>query len=665
MSTEALERFAARRTAAADHVEAMADSLDAAPSPIAAAEVLRAAATRARANRFHVVLVGAFSTGKSTLLNAIVGEPVLPVRVNPCTAILTELVHGTEPVVDVHGVDGAVERMSTEHFLETYQLAADDVSEAGREVADRFGKVDRAVVHVPLPLLAKGVVLVDTPGLDDDPQRTARTLDMLPRADAVIVVLNALRFLTELERQTIREQLLPLGLSNLFFPVTMADLLTHVAADADQARHAIRVRAREQLAPLTIVDERDRFDDRFFLLDARGALKARASGDSLEASGFEPFEDALTDFLVDERGRAQLERLYGAAAHARTSVRRQAQLDRASAAASVEELEARQAELGPRFDELERVAVRVDRTVAHFIERQKVRVWQDLRTHLVSLQEGLPDAIADMELPGLAGLDLLTSAGRARAEAALQQGLETWFAHQMDAWRESLRPKLTAALDDLRVELAAEAREFDSVTDAILDGFAGAHVALPSPQTEAEAMDPLERWFSVAVGAALLSPGTIAAAWTDGYEGALKGAAGRIGARVALVAMGALLGPVGWAGLVMYAAVDLLLVLRTGGGQLRRLRRVFADQVGGGLVAHADAQREAVEAQVVEALQPLREAVVAAARSDAEELKELLTTTITARREAADDAEKRAASWDAIEEALDDAMTGLDTTVHT
>lgn len=658
MSTEALARFAARRAEAASVLDALAAALDEAPASVRAVESVRAAATRAREGRFHVVLVGAFSTGKSTLLNALVGEPVLPVKVNPCTAILTELVHGTSAGAVVHHSDGRTESLDIPSFLEAYQLSTEDVAAAGEQISDRFGSIERAVVSVPLSLLEQGVVLLDTPGLDDDPQRTARTLETLPEADAVIVVLNALRFLSELERRTVREQLLPLGLTTLFFPVTMTDLLPHVTPDADAALEAIQVRAREVLGPLCRIDAEDQLDQRFFPLDARGALRARQA-EASPGEGFARFEEALSTFLVEERGRARLLRLQSVANHARRELGRQAELDRASARASVEELQHRQAELSPRFEELERVAERVDRIVGHFVDRQAARVWQDLRSHLVHLQQVLPDAISELSLPGLAGVELLTPAGRARAEALLQTALEGWFAEQMDAWRESLRPKLLASLDDLRAELAAETRSFDKVADEILAGFAGASVALPEPRTEREAMDPLERWFSVAVGAALLSPGTIAAAWSDGYEGALKGAAGRIGARVALLAVGALLGPIGWAGLVLYAAVDMLLVLRTGGGQLRRLRRVFADQVGGGLVAHADAQRHEVESQVKEALRPLHTAVVAAARADAEELAQLLERTIAARKDAVDDAEARANSWSAVEERVDRALEHL------
>ena len=114
---------------------------------------------------------------------------------------------------------------------------------------------------------------------------------------------------------------------------------------------------------------------------------------------------------------------------------------------------------------------------------------------------------------------------------------------------------------------------------------------LPGTDPKHPKVDPVERWFSVAMGAVLLSPGAMAAGWTDGYEGALKGAASRLGVRLALLTLGALLGPVGWAGLVLYVVSDAVLLVLTGGSQLKRLRDQVAERLRGQLVAQVDAAR--------------------------------------------------------------------------
>lgn len=169
---------------------------------------------------------------------------------------------------------------------------------------------------------------------------------------------------------------------------------------------------------------------------------------------------------------------------------------------------------------------------------------------------------------------------------------------------------------------------------------------------------PIERWFSVAMGAVLLSPGTMAAGWADGYEGAMKGAAGRLGVRLAILALGALLGPVGWAGMVLYAITDAVLVVLTGGSRLKRLRDGVAQALKGRLVAQVDAARDDIAARVREGLAPLRDGLVAAARSDAEELRGALARTVQARERLQRDASRRAEAWEHVLAAFTDEAAG-------
>lgn len=660
MTDSALHRFALRRTRAADVLDELAGATDDLGADVARlGDHLRATAGRARAGRFVVLLVGCFSSGKSTLLNALLGQPVLPVKVNPCTAILTELVYGETPSVEVRfRGERESEVLSPEAFLDRYQLRTASEDLAGAEVRDRFGEVDRAVVRWPLPLLEDGVVLLDTPGLDDDEARTQRTLSSLPEADAVIFVLNATRFLTDLERRTLRRELLPLGLTNLFFPVTMVDLLDALSDDPERDLNDLRARGTEALAPLCTVDGEDRFDRRFFLMNARGGLLARwdretrqrrptPDGEALTESGLSDFEAALERFLVEERGRAWLLHLGHQARRARDDLARQAAVDRATASASVDELRERQESLGPRFKELEQIADRVADTVDAFVARQKVRIWQDLRDFLAATEDQLDEAVAGFDLGSVAGLDLLTPRGRQRVEKALQEALEAWLDERVGAWQASLRPKLEKALDGLRVELAGDARDFDDLARSIVTDFAGGSMHVPLTDALDDEPDPVERWFSVALGVVMLSPGTMAAGWSQGYEGALKGAASRIAVRLAIVAIGVLLGPVGWAGLLLYAISDAALLVLTGGGQLRRLRRQVARNLRGKLVAQADEVEETLQARVAEGLTPVRDALVGAARAEAEELRAVLEETIVAREQAVADAAAREAAWEA------------------
>ncbi|MFT7519793.1 MAG: hypothetical protein ACI9MC_001937, partial [Kiritimatiellia bacterium] len=175
--------------------------------------------------------------------------------------------------------------------------------------------------------------------------------------------------------------------------------------------------------------------------------------------------------------------------------------------------------------------------------------------------------------------------------------------------------------------------------------------------------DPIERWFSVALGAALLSPRTMAAGWSEGYQGALQGAAGRIAVRLTLYAIAALLGPVAWTGLVLYAISDAALLVITGGGQLRRLRKAVAQNLRGKLVAQADEVKGSLSERVGEGLLPIRDGLLSAARGEADELRALLDETIAAREQAVFDAAERKVTWQAALKAFEVGLAELRRTV--
>ena len=140
--TTTLDDFVQRRQQAAKLLEQLADVVDGLELPessLSQPRYLRLTAERAREGRFVVLLLGCFSSGKSTLLNALLGRPVLPVKVNPCTAILTEVVYGAKPAVEIRNTDGGSEKLELDEFVSTFQLHTNSTAEAGAEASDRFG----------------------------------------------------------------------------------------------------------------------------------------------------------------------------------------------------------------------------------------------------------------------------------------------------------------------------------------------------------------------------------------------------------------------------------------------------------------------------------------------------------------------------------------------
>jgi hypothetical protein len=144
---------------------------------------LSAAAVRASRPATVVCVVGEFKQGKSSLINALMGEDLCPVDDDLATSVLTVLRYGRERTVVVRRRAG--EDMSVEQ-IDSGQLA-DWVTERGNPGNEK--NVDRVDLLVPHPLLANGLVIVDTPGMGGlGAGHAAATLAFLPFADGLILV---------------------------------------------------------------------------------------------------------------------------------------------------------------------------------------------------------------------------------------------------------------------------------------------------------------------------------------------------------------------------------------------------------------------------------------------------------------------------------------------
>jgi GTPase SAR1 family protein len=164
-----------------DRLRTLAQLADAAGARILAAEA-EARAERLREGRFYVVCVGQFKRGKSTLLNALVGEPVLPTGVIPITAAVTVVRHGERLTARVRFGERDWEECEP-RALATY---VSEEQNPGNEKG-----VTGVEVFVPSALLESGMCLVDTPGIGSVSEaNTAATRAFVPHIDAALVVLG-------------------------------------------------------------------------------------------------------------------------------------------------------------------------------------------------------------------------------------------------------------------------------------------------------------------------------------------------------------------------------------------------------------------------------------------------------------------------------------------
>jgi Dynamin family len=210
-------------TAAGDSYRPVADAVAAAADLAASlgrddlAQRLRIAVARLTRPATVICVVGEFKQGKSSLVNALLGETVCPVDDDLATSALTLIRYGTEPRVEIR------RRVGSDVLIDETDLArlGDWVSEAGNP--GNAKGVERVDVLMPNDALADGLALVDTPGMGSlGAGHAAATLAFLPFADALVFVSDASSELTapEVEFLDRARELCP----NVLFALTKTDL---------------------------------------------------------------------------------------------------------------------------------------------------------------------------------------------------------------------------------------------------------------------------------------------------------------------------------------------------------------------------------------------------------------------------------------------------------
>jgi GTP-binding protein EngB required for normal cell division len=190
---------------------------------------------RLETNAFEIAVFGRVSSGKSSLLNHIVGWDLLPVGVNPVTAVPTRLAYGPKPRATAWFADQKPEQFGVERLAEF-------VTERHNPANQRH--VTRIVVELPADRLREGVVYVDTPGLGSlATSGAAEARAYLPRCDLGVVLIDAGSTLTEDDLATI-QTLYAAGIPASVL-LSKADLLT--PADRDRALEYVGGHIRSDL----------------------------------------------------------------------------------------------------------------------------------------------------------------------------------------------------------------------------------------------------------------------------------------------------------------------------------------------------------------------------------------------------------------------------------
>ena len=179
-----------------------------------------------RLGLFRIVVVGEVKKGKSSFINALLGEPgLLPTASDVATSTVYKLMYGEPKKIKVFPLAADTEPTATTPA--PIEITEDQLPEYGTEAGNPNNKkrVDFIGIQLPHPLLKNGVAIIDTPGLGGLFQKHRDiTWRYIPNAEAVFFVFDSVEAVAskaEMEYLSRLCELSPL----IFFVQTKIDLV--------------------------------------------------------------------------------------------------------------------------------------------------------------------------------------------------------------------------------------------------------------------------------------------------------------------------------------------------------------------------------------------------------------------------------------------------------
>jgi hypothetical protein len=522
---EAFDKFKAEARTALEQLIAIAEQLK---LETVAAD-LNTAKLRLSEDAFVLMLMGIFNSGKSTLLNALLGKPLveipeltdgkapMPMGKFPTTAVLTSIKYGTDPSVYAWNFEGKrIDDWNFHRYLKQAKVKEDE--QATREF---FRNIREFEVHYPCLLTASGVECMDSPGTDDLPERTAITLEAIPRCDAAIALFKSDFLANEASRKFFNDAQ-KTGL-RMFWVV---NLMYDDQPDSDDYPIAF---LWNRIIELTLggpkytgqsLADFARYD--VYFVNARKALKGRFSSDQslLQESGILLLEERLRDFLLRERMIVHIQRYVELGVNRADTLRQTIYNFKGVISADQQELIKARKELEPKLAELRRRGEKLDHLIDRYQQEILDAVGIEFDAYANSLATKLPEVYSQKEMKTLKGFNPLWLPLPNHQEKVMEEGrqlLQDGLNDLGDQFSARLQMRIADILERMHEEIKDRITELGQEYRQLRAKIPGT-----SLQISGEMVSTLDRVLSALAGLLLLDPAGIMLGSSLGFRGLLS-----------------------------------------------------------------------------------------------------------------------------------------------
>lgn len=246
-----------------------------------------------------VTVIGAFSSGKTAFINAIIGEQLLPEKMTPCTGMICRINYCNSNLKIQYLQNGRrIIKEINVHELNRYIDISDEayISREAEDVLDIFHNND---------FCEKGIILVDTPGFNDPNFQDEKANEALKHSDAIIYCMSAIQAYSRMDAEKIKE--LQQNGNAIFFVIGYMDILyLNDKNKGTNEMETFKINKIKQLSPITELHE-----EGVFFISATEKLNHIANRKCImEDDGIDTVRGKLLDYLQQNRHSMKLTNAY-------------------------------------------------------------------------------------------------------------------------------------------------------------------------------------------------------------------------------------------------------------------------------------------------------------------------------------------------------------------
>lgn len=417
-------------------------------------------------SKMKILIAGQFKTGKSTMINAMLGQKVLPARVTPCTAVITEIEYAQQqsadltfkPNIDInklpHNLDPEVQQRirryngqdvpalqipypgDVENFKKNLTRYLAIPKDEEQSQAEAVAETPYSICHLmwPLTICQKGAVIIDSPGLNEAKARDQTTIEYVPEADVIIYVLNALQCYSQTDKDFIESIIQKNEKLPILFLVNRFDQI-----EEDDGQEDLKNLVYNKLQKFSPYGK-----EAIFFISAQQALKGRMNGHNNEVieSHLPDFEKKMAEILNNDRCKIKLSSIQFVCYLVNNMSTNRLPALRMQLDSNVAELEQKFAASQKEFDKLDQkkkdISDKIDLEILNFHAELKVKINQFFTDFTTNTLDDLVNTVKISSISAFFG----RKKDQERAVAELTDAVKDAMDLAFVAWSKNIGQKI-------------------------------------------------------------------------------------------------------------------------------------------------------------------------------------------------------------------------------